>query len=120
MVRTDAESMSPGRVAAMTAHAGTLAGALYHEMFSDTDMEFPRTIILDGGDLTLDADLLEDTTGKIVDPRYLIKDGTVRHYIEFLTGYFWMVNSETTNAPLLVDRLRKYPLYGRLRPVSAW
>lgn len=114
MVRTDALSMTPGRVAAMCAHAGTLAGMWYSDLIEKycSEASYPTTIILNGRDFgKLSDELIYESSGHVEDSSYPVQDGLVTHYVEFLTTYFWLVDDEKETGQNIIKLLKEFPLY---------
>ena len=122
MVRTDALSMTPGRVAAQVCHAGTLTGIWFRDLIEKycSETSYPTTIILNGQDFSKVSDeLIYHSVGHIEDPSYPVQDGLVTHYVEFLTTYFWLVDDEKEDGQTVIRLLKKFPLYHSYNH-SAW
>lgn len=107
LMRTDLESLNPGKMAAQACHAANLSFkrlvdvAPQHEIDSWTEHRgFGTTIVLDCVDdqtilraiedlypPTLHKDKMEGclVAGSVVDPTYPIRDGKVVHHINLMT-----------------------------------
>lgn len=123
LVRTDMESMNPGRVAAQVSHAtsdfheyyhvqGYITETIYKQYWKQNQpTSFGTVIVLDGGSekdlkdfmLVLESNYI-NYWGKTVDPEYVIRDGSVIHTIPNVLTCVWAFlpkdNAFTSNFPL--------------------
>ena len=115
-LRSDLESMVPGKAAAQVSHAATLcAGEALrmdkknpiYKAYTEWEKEgdgFGTTIVLDGGDLSyIESELAQYNDciyGQVDDPTYPIKDGTYTHLIPVTTCLWVFVDRD---APENID-----------------
>ena len=102
IMRSDLESLNPGKAMAQAAHAanafahgiqfeGAYLQELYKEWCSSTDQHFGTTIVLDGDDMETIKDALysievndskrEASYGISQDPTYPVSDGRITHLL---------------------------------------
>lgn len=129
IVRTDMDSMTPGRVAAQVSHATshakqTIENATPHnpsrEMLkkweAETSQAFGTAIVLDGNKIesiveTVEA--LQDlgiAAGLVLDPTYSIADGDVTHYVPAFTVGWALVDVKNSPTPAITI-LKGFELY---------
>lgn len=106
LMRTDLDSLNPGKAMAQACHAANCAvshasGHILSEWQDQTPQDFGTTIVLDGGTIENIRALIDEIdakgsldvstqtyTGVIHDPTYPIRDGAVTHLIPLDTcGY---------------------------------
>lgn len=136
MIRSDLESMTPGKAAAQVAHAASqacwnLKGDTHYSSWANEPSNefggedhyegFGTTIVLDGGSFvdTLDIDnySLYNTFkgiyplqyGVIKDPTYPLRDGKKTHLIDIVTCWWAFTNNETN--PEFAEWLKQFNLY---------
>ena len=109
-LRSDLESMVPGKAAAQVSHAATLCAGealrldkkhLISKAYREWEKEgdgFGTTIVLDGGNLgNIESELgdFEDCLyGQVDDPTYPIVDGTFTHLVPVTTCLWIFVDKE--------------------------
>jgi hypothetical protein len=115
-LRSDLESLSPGKASAQCAHAATQHALFYSgsEEFNEWagDRGFGTTIVLDGGsfdvpelDMYLDVendDFVIESNGELIDLRasmvtdtsYPIRDGKITHEVNINTCYWIFVDPD--------------------------
>jgi hypothetical protein len=123
IVRTDMDSMNPGRVAAQVSHAASQVAwaafivprdseiqALYAEWVgtraADQIRGFGTTIVLDGGDNFNELCELGTHHGVVIDPTYPILDGKIVHLVNIPTCS-WIL-ARVKDVP---EQIRNLPLY---------
>jgi len=115
LVRTDLDSMTPGRVAAQVGHAvsvfhGMMERAdpetdlfnMYTKWKSETPYGYGTKIILDGQNLDrlleelykIPGDLVSSLSRCITDPEYAVRDGEVIHILPVDTCAFAFVDAD--------------------------
>lgn len=128
-VRTDMESMTPGRVAAQVSHAtsyadqvfnnlgdGNFNKGLYDLWGNQTKQNFGTAIILDGCDIEhiksslLKLSSLGIQTGMVIDPSYSVPDGDVTHYLPIETVGWALIDVDNHPTPA-IDIVKSFDLY---------
>lgn len=139
IIRSDMDSMTPGKAAAQVGHASTQAAILltmnenpiFNAWKNEAILERVKTsrfpshafagfgtqIVLDGGSgdnlegeyYTLFDDSPDFPAGMVVDPSYPIRDGSIVHHLEMLTC-IWAFGDPETN-PALEKAVKRYSLY---------
>lgn len=124
IMRTDLDSLNPGKMAAQACHAANWAVSLcsvrneqlYYEWKTETIQNFGTTIVLNGGlmeniqsildEIEVENFLIENTADKAIcgvvhDPTYPISDGNTTHLIPLDTCAFVMCWSNSKAANIL-------------------
>jgi len=135
IIRSDLESMTPGKAAAQVAHAASqaawnLKGDTHYSSWANEPSNefgeephyegFGTTIVLDGGSFVDTFDLggysaIKDAPtypiahGVIKDPTYPLRDGKKTHLIDLVTCWWVLTNNDTH--PKLAEWLRQFNLY---------
>lgn len=129
LVRTDMDSMTPGRVAAQVSHATSHAKqtieslSAHHparEMLkkweAETNQAFGTAIVLDANrieNIKDSVEALQDlgiAASIILDPTYAIADGDVVHYLPIETVGWALVDVKNSPAPAITI-LKGFELY---------
>jgi len=117
LMRSDMDSMNPGKAMAQAAHAANLfqkeagdeanAGGLYHDWFTQTSQGFGTTITLEiDGEKKL-AEMIQSAqeygylAGVVHDPTYPVRDGAATHLIPVNTCGFIFVRDANQMPPYL-------------------
>lgn len=136
-MRSDLDSMTPGKVAAQAAHAASQLVHMTHDSIADVEYVFDwmqgddridspssetgfgTTIVLDGGNLMgVDItdlfdyvyDNVEDAMSEhVIDPSYPVRDGAFTHLVK-ITTCSWIFADPDTD-PILAEKLSKFRLY---------
>ena len=104
LMRTDLDSMNPGKAMAQSNHAyGAMKKVIrsnlpmqpkYHEWMNSTDQEFGTTLVLGGSEAKIDNAMAKAVyhanvlAGWVHDPSYPISDGAVTHHLPLNTCAF--------------------------------
>lgn len=104
LMRTDLDSMNPGKAMAQANHAygamkkavrsNTVLQPLYHKWIDQTEQEFGTTLVLGGSEAKIENALskagypYDVIAGWVHDPSYPITDGAVVHHLPLNTCAF--------------------------------
>jgi hypothetical protein len=130
LMRTDLESMNPGKAIAQGSHAANMAVGyvrkwnnslqmkLLAEWEASTDDLFGTVLVLDGGTMDNINDLISEisvkdgafdtVSGIVFDPTYPIRDGKACHHIP-LTTCAWVFTRVGSTAQKILSKLDLHP-----------
>lgn len=133
-LRSDLESMTPGKAAAQVAHSASQAAFMFYNHYNNEAykswesqavsdrgqydeecyMGFGTTIVLDAGsgrDLETLMIRISKTgvySGMVVDPSYPVKDGRTTHFVDIPTCGWALVRDEDDSARDVFGKLGLY------------